>query len=270
MSARTRSARDHALHRVRRPRPPGCAPASRRGRRRRPQPSRPTPPCTCWCSRQPCCSACGGDLRQLGADLHAVDRPRRPSREGERPPVERRIRGQHLCRATAGGAPDRRGVLAALLRRRRDVRGLGPADLADSTPGTLRRRVAAERQPWKSELADGVPLAVAARPAALARDRARACSTCSPRCRFATFVLFGQEVLGTSPTEFALLGTGGAIGGIIGGWTASSITKRIGEGARSRSPCSAAAPLHRHRAHDSWPLVWLMFSLSMVVVIFGT
>ncbi|MEM1335305.1 MAG: MFS transporter, partial [Actinomycetota bacterium] len=46
----------------------------------------------------------------------------------------------------------------------------------------------------------------------------------------AILVLFAQEVLDTSPTEFAIMNFGGAIGGIIGGWTASIIAKRIGSG----------------------------------------
>ncbi len=43
-------------------------------------------------------------------------------------------------------------------------------------------------------------------------------------------VLFGQEVLDTSPTEFAIMSTGGAFGGIIGGWSASWISKKVGPG----------------------------------------
>ena len=44
-------------------------------------------------------------------------------------------------------------------------------------------------------------------------------------------VLWGQEVLHTSTLEFGLLSTGSAIGGVAGGWLASSITARIGSGA---------------------------------------
>jgi len=46
----------------------------------------------------------------------------------------------------------------------------------------------------------------------------------------ATLVLFAQEVLALSPTEFALLGTGGAVGGIIAGWAADSVTSRLSSG----------------------------------------
>ncbi|MCP4227588.1 MAG: MFS transporter, partial [Actinomycetia bacterium] len=46
----------------------------------------------------------------------------------------------------------------------------------------------------------------------------------------ALLVLFAQEVLGTSPTEFAILSTGGAIGGIVAGWIASQVAEKIGAG----------------------------------------
>jgi MFS family permease len=43
-------------------------------------------------------------------------------------------------------------------------------------------------------------------------------------------VLFAQDVLHTSSLEFALLGTGIALGGVIGGATASYLSKRLGAG----------------------------------------
>lgn len=47
----------------------------------------------------------------------------------------------------------------------------------------------------------------------------------------ATFVLFAQEVLHTTPTQFAVLGMGGAVGGVTGGWVADRLARRIGPGA---------------------------------------
>ncbi len=47
----------------------------------------------------------------------------------------------------------------------------------------------------------------------------------------ATLVLFSQEVLGTSSTEFALLGMGGALGGVVGGYATPRIVARVGPGA---------------------------------------
>jgi len=47
---------------------------------------------------------------------------------------------------------------------------------------------------------------------------------------FATMILFAQEVLETGPAEFAIMNFGMAIGGIIGGWTASNIARKVGSG----------------------------------------
>ena len=82
----------------------------------------------------------------------------------------------------------------------------------------------------------------------------------------ATFVLFGQEVLDTSPTEFAMLGTGGAVGGIVGGWTASNVAKRIGAGPSlmltlvGGGLCSLLIGLM-----SWWPWVWLLMVAFMFV-----
>jgi MFS family permease len=82
----------------------------------------------------------------------------------------------------------------------------------------------------------------------------------------ATFVLFGQEVLDTSATQFAILGTGGAVGGVLGGWTASTVVKRIGIGPSlaltlvGGGTCSIVIGLM-----SSWPPVWL-FTAVMVFV----
>ena len=43
-------------------------------------------------------------------------------------------------------------------------------------------------------------------------------------------VLYGQEVLDTSVSEFAVFSTLAAVGGVVGGWTASGVVKRIGSG----------------------------------------
>jgi len=47
---------------------------------------------------------------------------------------------------------------------------------------------------------------------------------------FATFVLFSQEVLGTSAFEFGLLTMGAAIGGVLGTVLAATISTRVGSG----------------------------------------
>ncbi len=124
-----------------------------------------------------------------------------------------------------------------------------------------------ERRPWKTELADGVRWLWRhdlLRALAIVLGLLNMLSTMA----FATFVLFGQEVLGTTAVEFALLGTGGAIGGIVGGWTASSITKRIGEGASLTLTLVGGGITALVIGLASWwPVAWLMFALSTVVVI---
>ena len=82
----------------------------------------------------------------------------------------------------------------------------------------------------------------------------------------ATFVLYGQEVLDTSPTEFAILGTGGAVGGIVGGWTASNVAKRIGAGPSLMLTLVGGAILSILIGMMSWwPTVWLLLAAFMFV-----
>ncbi len=82
----------------------------------------------------------------------------------------------------------------------------------------------------------------------------------------ATFVLYGQEVLETSPTEFALLGTGGAVGGIVGGWTASNVARRIGTGPSLALSLVGGGIFSIVIGLMSWwPTVWLLLAAFMFV-----
>jgi MFS family permease len=47
---------------------------------------------------------------------------------------------------------------------------------------------------------------------------------------FALLVIYAQDVLGTSTTEFAILSTIIALGGVIGGWAAPALIARFGSG----------------------------------------
>ena len=47
---------------------------------------------------------------------------------------------------------------------------------------------------------------------------------------FAVYVLFAQEVLGASTVEFAVIMMAGAAGAVIGGWTASALSRALGSG----------------------------------------
>jgi MFS family permease len=84
----------------------------------------------------------------------------------------------------------------------------------------------------------------------------------------ATFVLFGQEVLGTSPTQFAILGTSGAVGGIVGGWTASAVARRIGAGpALATTLLGGGALMVAIGLMNWWPAVWLLLALYMYTAV---
>ena len=81
-------------------------------------------------------------------------------------------------------------------------------------------------------------------------------------------VLFAQEVLETSPTEFALLSIGSAVGGVIGGWTASTISDRLGPGPSLWLTLGGGGLVSLVIAFaSSWVLVTVMFALFMLLAI---
>ncbi len=72
-------------------------------------------------------------------------------------------------------------------------------------------------------------------------------------------VLFGQEVLDTSPTEFAIMSTGGAFGGIIGGWSASWISKKVGPGPSLWITIGTGiVAIGGMGLATSWTIVWIL------------
>ncbi|MEM7095345.1 MAG: MFS transporter [Actinomycetota bacterium] len=80
----------------------------------------------------------------------------------------------------------------------------------------------------------------------------------------AAFVLFAQEVLRTEPIEFALLQTGGAAGGLISGWVASDVAKRLGSGPSLWATLIVSGSTTLIIGLVSqWPLVWILFGISM-------
>jgi len=79
---------------------------------------------------------------------------------------------------------------------------------------------------------------------------------------FATFVLFAQEVLHTSAFEFALLGTGAAIGGLAGTFLASKVSSRLGSGTALFLTLSASVVITAIIGVSShWLVVWAAFGL---------
>ena len=85
---------------------------------------------------------------------------------------------------------------------------------------------------------------------------------------FAVMVLFAQEVLQTGSTEFALLMTGGAAGGVIGGWAASSLADRFGDGPSLWIAVAVNGAMTVVAGLVSqWPIVWLTFAVSTVFAV---
>jgi MFS family permease len=79
----------------------------------------------------------------------------------------------------------------------------------------------------------------------------------------ATFVLFGQEVLGTSARTFAFLTTGGAIGGIIGSLAAPKVSRVIGAGpSLALTMVGGAVGAAALALTSSWPVAWLAFGVE--------
>jgi len=120
-----------------------------------------------------------------------------------------------------------------------------------------------ERRPWTEELAEGFRWLwkhELLRPLAITLGLLNGFGTIA----MATFVLFAQEVLLTSPTEFAILSTGGAAGGIVGGWTASWVSERLGSGPSLALTLILSGVTSIVIGLSSWwPLAWVMFMVFM-------
>ncbi len=83
-----------------------------------------------------------------------------------------------------------------------------------------------------------------------------------------TMVLFAQEVLDTSPTEFAILQTGGAIGGIAAGMIAPRVAQALGSGPSLWLALAGGAVTALVVGFTSWwPLVWLAFLFFMFLAV---
>jgi MFS family permease len=143
------------------------------------------------------------------------------------------------------------------------------AALVSLIPATVRRTDLSqvERKPWKDELVEGFQWLWGhdfLKWLAIILGLVNALGMMS----FAVLVLFAQEVLDTSATEFAILNTGGALGGIIGGWTASTISKRIGPGPSLYTVLIGGGITTALIGVVAWwPFTWLMFAIYMLFAV---
>ena len=124
---------------------------------------------------------------------------------------------------------------------------------------------APERQPWRAELAEGFRWLwhhELLRPMAIILG----CLNALGMVTGAVLILYGQEVLDTGPTAFAILTTGGAIGGVIGGWTAASVSRRLGTGPSLwLTLITSGVTTLVIGLLSWWPAVWLLFGIEMGV-----
>jgi MFS family permease len=125
----------------------------------------------------------------------------------------------------------------------------------------------AARRPWREEAAEGFRWLWDHR---LLRTLAITLGMLNllGQVSYALMVLWGQEVLDTSTAEFAVLSTAGAFGGVLGGWVASTVTRRIGSGPSlgltlwGGGLCSIAIGLV-----SAWPLAWLFMFVMMFTAV---
>ncbi len=84
----------------------------------------------------------------------------------------------------------------------------------------------------------------------------------------ASLVLFAQEELGTSPGEFAALTIGSAVGAVVGGWTASWISARLGPGPSLWATLWGGGLASIAIAFSGWwPLVSFLLGASMLLAV---
>ena len=124
-----------------------------------------------------------------------------------------------------------------------------------------------ERRPWREEMAEGFRWLWHHR---LLRTFAIALGFLNALGGIggATLVLYGQEVLDTSVLEFGLLSTGTALGGVVGGWSASWVTKRIGSGAAvGLTLWVGAVAMVLLGVVSHWVLAALLFVVIMFVAV---
>jgi MFS family permease len=120
---------------------------------------------------------------------------------------------------------------------------------------------AGEKIGWKTEIAEGFrwlwrhPLL---RPLAIILGYLNGLGMVA----FATLVLFAQEVLELDAFLFAVLGTGAAVGGVVGSWTAPAISRKLGSGPSLYLTLVASVLTSIVIGiTSSWVVTWVMFAV---------
>jgi MFS family permease len=148
------------------------------------------------------------------------------------------------------------------------------AALIASISGTFSAQTTAKRDPidtnWRADLKEGLSWLwkhELLRPLAIILGLINGLSAMSA----ATYILFAQEILGTSVFEFAILGTGSAVGGIIGGVVAHKISKRIGPGpSLGLTMLGGGVFLILTGLVSNWILVWIFsFFTTLLAVLWN-
>ncbi|MFM1952033.1 MAG: hypothetical protein RJA33_827 [Actinomycetota bacterium] len=84
----------------------------------------------------------------------------------------------------------------------------------------------------------------------------------------ATFILFAQEVLNTSVQVFAILGTAGAIGGLLGSTFGHRVSAKLGSGPALRLALISAPIFNLAIAFtSSWQVLWVLTVFEMFVAV---
>ncbi len=141
------------------------------------------------------------------------------------------------------------------------------AALVATIPGSFRATQPPDGSPqsWRAELGAGVRWLWGhdlLRPMAIVLGVMNAASMVTG----AVFVLFAQEVLGIGATLFAVVGMGGALGGIVGGGVASTLSRRLGSGTCLGITLWGGAIIDVAMALTSrWPVAFVLFGLTTLV-----
>lgn len=140
------------------------------------------------------------------------------------------------------------------------------AALIATIPGVFRAAVddtaPLTRNPWHVDIRDGIRW-LRANPVLWPMAIVLGIMNGADALAGATLVIFAQEVLSVGPFLFALIGAGGAIGSIVGGWFVPALSRRFGGGAVLSGAVSGLGLCALAIATAQvWPVVMIAFSFT--------